>query len=546
MSSQTWNQNKVPLVNRYIDALHNSASPHRPNAMENNGVSTTESNGRPRNSVVPLRRKDSTQDIAGRSNSPGRKKMVSRPTPEELVYSQGQGSQRFPAARPSTSPSSFNFNSPRGNDTGSTVANIFPSNISGNTFSQRSPIRPRESFAPVNPGTFQVIPQTNSIDSNDIDWEDDFSSSSCTENANRSDKITNADSNFSFQGQNPGACKQSNEFYGAQQEDSEESTGSGNEADNLSSSNPNLRSIKDRIKSFQKSIIPTTSNGEQEQNDSDDKENGETRINNDTKQKSPKTFGAISQGANVNTFRSSSGFKSLVSPPPPPPLTITPTPVSSSKKPAVTASFLVAINKYSPRQQQEKMEIQTQKDSKQNLKVMISQRENDEKTPNTCVTPNNQVSSGESLEPNCCMPSPGSSSTLIASWRQREASNVALPLPKFHSSSKKTHNVASSNIHALQSKFVECDTNSEVGSTGSSLTAPPVIKTMRHVSTISLKSLSDAQLDTLSNLIDQQVETRLLHLEAQMEKDFRDKLEKMEARMNIKIKKMIDLISAQK
>lgn len=91
-----------------------------------------------------------------------------------------------------------------------------------------------------------------------------------------------------------------------------------------------------------------------------------------------------------------------------------------------------------------------------------------------------------------------SSSILIISWRQREASNVALPFHSF--------------VRVLQSKFLECDANSYVGSIGSSLAAPPVIKAMRHGNKTSLKSLGDAQLDTLPNLIDQQVETRILHL----------------------------------
>lgn len=548
MSSQTWNQNKAPLVNRYIDALHNSASPP-PNVMESGGSITIETNGRLRNSVTPLRRKDSQQDSVGRSNSPKMKKLGARPTPEELVYSQGQGSQRFQSARPSTTPSSFSFGSPRG--TFDTVSSA----VSGGNLStpQRSPICPRDSAAGI-PSTFQVIPQTNSIDSTDTDWEDDFSSAS--ENAHETNRIAHVDSTqFPSQSQNPAVRRLNNEYYGAQQDHCpEENNGSENEIDNVLPSVANLRSIKDRIKSFQQSgtsksessvaapIALVTSNGDQDHSNNEDKENGENWTNNSIIKRSTTTFGAVSQGNNMNTFRNSSSMKSLA-----PPSTTAATPVSSSKKPAVTASFLVAINKYSPRQQQEKLETHSsQKDSNQTLRETSPLEMKDDKKPNACVTPNHQTSVGECAEAKCFLPTPGSSSTLIASWRQREASNVASSLPKAHPSCKKMANVTLPSIPVLQNKFGECDTRSEVENSENSPNAPPVIKSMKNISTASLKSLSDGQLDTLSNIIDQQVEARLLHLECQMGKDFRDQLEEMEARMNTKINKLMNLIQAQR
>jgi len=577
MSSQTWNQNRTPLVNRYIDAIHNCASPP-PSIMEtsretSSGSNTIETNGRPRNSGTPTRRKDTQQDSAGRSNSPKMKKLGARPTPEELVYSQGQGSQRFQSqsARPSTAPSSFSFGSPRGTfDTVSTA-------VSGVNTPTRSPIRLRDSTAGI-PSTFQVIPQINSIDSTDIDWEDDFSSASYVENAPEATRSAHVDSNFPSQGQNLGVRRLSNDYYGAQQNHipEENNNGSENEVDNHPSSIS--RSIKDRIKSFQKCgtpkseiplvapIAPVTSNGEHDHNDNEDKENGENWINNGIKKISTTTFGAISQGPNMSTFRNGSGMKSVAPPPTPAvtpvssqgnnmntfrkslasPTTPAATPISSSKKPAVTASFLVAINKYSPRQQQEKSETHSSQNSNQTLRATSPLGMKDEKKKNICFTSKHQAALGECVEPKRFLPKQGASSTLIASWRQREASNVVSTLPKAHSSCKKVANVALLSIPVLQNKFVEYDTHSEVGNSENSLKAPPVIKSMKNISTASLKSLSDAQLDTLSNIIDQQVEARLLHLECQMEKDFRDKLEKMEARMNIKIGEMMNLIQAQK
>lgn len=544
MSSQIRNQNNAPLANRYIDALHQSAST-RSNIMETNGTCTIEANGRPRTS---------------RSNSPGRKKQCARPTPEELVHTQGQSGQRFPSTRPSTTPSSFSLGSPRAtfdtgfirnttSDTGFTSLNPFPGTVSGGYTPQRSPVRLRDSLVAASTSTFQVIPVASS-GSTDIDWEDDFSSSSYAENTPKGIRISAGDTAaFSSPRNNPDGRKFINEYSSTQEDGSEETTGSENEADNSTPSGSSLRSVKDRIKSIQMcqtttkesspvaTLTPNAYNGEQDQNDNEDKENGENWSNNNTKKTSTTTFGAISQGGNVNAFSNGPGHLPVPAS----------NPNSSQKKTAVTASFLVAINKYSPRQQQEKAETQlSKKDSKPTLRILTTPVEiKDNSAPSLCMTPSYQGSLGECSASKGSMPTPGSSSTLIASWRQREASNVAVSLPNAHSSSKKI-----SSVPVLQSKFVECDTNSDAGSTESSLTSPPVMKTIKRTSTPSLKSLSVSQMDSLSTFIDQQVESRLSQLEAQMERDFKDKLEKMEAKMetriNIKMERMMNLFSVQK
>jgi len=561
MSSQIWNQSKAPLVNRYIDALHQCASPSS-NIMETNGICTIETNGRPRNSLTPLRRKDTTQDSIGRSNSSGRKKLGTRPTPEELVHTKSQGSQRFPSARSSTTTTSnFGFCSPRGaSDTGTTgftADNVFPN------IHQRSPLRLRDSLVPASTSTFQVIPPVTSIDTTtDLDWEDDFSSSSYAEISPKETKISSADtSTFCSPDQNPGVRKQINEYGGAQQDKSEKTIVIGNEADNSTPSNSNLRSVKDRIKSFQKcktpikepspvvSTTPGAKNGEQDQNENEDKdkENGQNWINSSIKKTSTTTFGAISQGSNGNIFRNASGGNSLASPP----SVSASNPNSSLKKTGVTASFLVVSN-YSSRQQQEKVETQPyQKRSKPALQVITNPVEiRDETHPSMCLTPNRQISLGECSEPNACMPTPGSSSTLIASWRQREASNFSSLLPKSHSSSKKVPSLTLPSVPVLQSRYVECDTNSIADSIESSLTGPPMIKGIGRTSTQSLKDDKMDILSSLSTFIDLQVEAKISHIEVQLERDLQDKLDKIEAklesRMKIKIEKMMNMLSVQK
>jgi len=565
MSSQIWNQNKTPLANRYIDALHQSTSP-RSNIMETNSICTIETKGRRRNSLTPVRRNDTPQDSIGRSNSPGGKKPGTRPTPEELVHTQVQGSQRFPSARSSTTTttSNFSFCSPRdASDTGTTgftSANVFPKHIP-----QRVPLRLRDSLVPASTSTFQVIPPVTSIDTTDLNWEDDFSSSSYAENSPKEDAISSADTpTFCSPVQNPGARRKINEYGGAQQDGSEETIVIENEADNSTPFGSNLKSVKDRIKSFQKcktiikepssivSATPDVNNDEQDQNENEDKENGQNWNNSSIKLTSTTTFGAISQGSNGNILRNVSGGRSLVSPSsasasnPNSPLK------KALKKAGVTASFLVAVNKYSSQPQQEKVETQpSQKGSKPTLQVITNSVEiGDETPPNMCLTPNRQISSGECSSPIGGMPTPGTSSTLIASWRQREASNVSSFLPKTHSSSKKVPSLTLPSVPVLQSRYVECDTNSIAESIESSLTGPPMNKSIRRTSTQSLKDDKMDIFSSLSTFIDLQVETRLSHLEAQMERDLKDKLDKIEAklesRMNTKIEKMINMLSVQK
>jgi len=426
---------------------------------------------------------------------------------------------------------------------------------------QRSPLRLRDSLVPASTSTFQVIPPVTSIDTTDLDWEDDFSSSSYAEISPKEIKISSADtSTLCSSSENPGVLKQINEYGGAQQDKSEKTVVIENEADNSTPSNSNLRSVKDRIKSFQKckttikepspvvSTTPGANDGEHDQNENEDKENGQNWINSGIKKISTTTFGAISQGSNGNAFRNGSSGKLLVSTP----SVSASNPNTFLKKTDVTASFLVAINKYSPRQQQEKVEtLPSQKRSKPALQVITNPVElSDETPPYMCLTPNRQISLGECSEPNACMPTPGSSSTLIASWRQREASNFSSLLPKSHSSSKKVPSLTLPSVPVLQSRYVECDTNSIADSIESSLTGPPMIKGIGRTSTQSLRDDKMDILSSLSTFIDLQVETRLSQLEAQIERDFKHKLDKVEAklesRMNTKIEKMMDMLSVQK
>ena len=161
----------------------------------------------------------------------------------------------------------------------------------------------------------------------------------------------------------------------------------------------------------------------------------------------------------------------------------------------------------------------------------------EEKSPMSSNTPKHQPSSVESLGSNedPYLPTPGSSSTLIASWRQREVSNFTKP----HSASKKGSIVSLPNVNSLQSKTFDYDSISACESTQSSLTVPPLTKTNKKTSIPSVNSSQDVPqeiLSTLMNEMELQVDARLTQLETEMAKEFKDKMNKMEERMTKKWK----------
>jgi len=455
---------------------------------------------------------DGTPQDVNRSNSPRNKKKSARPSPEELAFSQGQGNQR--SAWPSTTNQpSYGYGSAL--DSGSQATNSYPTSVSiNNSFPRRSPLRPGESLPVAAQRVSEIIP-TQSIDAFENDGREDDPSLYSTESyPEKGSPITTT--TFSSKAHNVDIWKQD----GSKENDS----GGENRLD-PNTSLSNLTSVKDRIKSLQ---IRTSSSQDQDENedeDNDDIQNNAIHI----KKRNSTGYGAISNGGNVNNFRNNS--KSLISPQ-----------AAKKDKTPLTASFLVAINKYSPQPQQKQQEKQVQ--------TKLTEPKED-KSQNFPFTPK-QTSSAESQGSlgDGGLPTPGSSSTLIASWRQREASNVASSLSKNHSSSKKGPIVSIPNVTSIQSKVVEYDATSEGGSSQSSLTVPTLPKASKKILfNPSIGSSQDAQTELLSTLMNEmelKVEARLSQLEAQMAKEFKNKLIKMEERMSKKMDNMLNSLRTQR